>query len=198
LENSSHYTDLELFARISENDEAAFTQLFLSYTERLYPYVTNLLNAELWAVEIIQDVFLKVWKNRHTLRQIENPSAYLFRMAANRTLDHIKRHAIEVKTQYYISRQALYDTHNSTEEQLDFRITDNLLKAAIKSLPPQRQLVYRLKHEEGLSYDEIADKLHISKNTVRNHIAEALAAIRAYLLKYTGILLLLFFTGTRR
>ncbi len=195
MEYSSQHTDLELFSRISESDEYAFTQLFLSYTERLYPYVTNLLNSELWAEEIIQDVFFKIWKNRHTLKDIDNPSAYLFRMAANRTLDFLKRKAIEVKTQYEISRQASQRKENFTQEQLDFRITDSLYKAAVKSLPPQRQLVYKLKHEDGLSYDEIAEKLNISKNTVRNHIAEALAAIRSYLQKYIGILLVIFYSN---
>lgn len=197
LQNPSH-NDLELFVRIAESDESAFTQLFLAYTERLYPYVANLLNSELWAEEIIQDVFLKLWKNRHTLRDIDNPAAYLFRMAANRTLDHLKRHALEVKMQYHISRQSSHNGNNPTEEHLDFRISEHLLRAAVKSLPPQRQLVYKLKHEDGLSYEEIAGKLHISKHTVRNHIAEALQAIRTYLLKNAGILLFLIFYGHRR
>ena len=66
-------------------------------------------------------------------------------------------------------------------EDLDFREVENLLKEAVNTLPAQRRKVYQLVREEGLSYAEIAEKLQISKNTVRNHVAEALQEIRIYL-----------------
>ena len=56
-----------------------------------------------------------------------------------------------------------------------------MLKEAVRQLPAQRRKVYQLVREEGLSHAEIADRLQISKHTVRNHVAEALQEIRIYL-----------------
>lgn len=171
----------ELFKLIAEGDEVAFTTIFWAYTKRLYPFVLKLVNSDLWAEEIVQDVFSRLWERRETLKGIDNPTTYLFRMASNRTLDYIRRNELHVKMQYILAREKAEENRELTAELVDLKASEQLLKAAIHSLPPQRKLVYQLKHEENLSYDEIADRLKISRNTVRNHMAEALQAIRTYL-----------------
>ncbi|OQP61113.1 hypothetical protein A3860_05185 [Niastella vici] len=186
--NLSH-TDKELFTRISRGDEVAFAEIYLRYTEKLYPHVTRLLDSDLWAEEIVQDVFTKLWQVRQSLSSVENPSAYLYRMAGNRTLDHLKHHAIEVKMQYHMVREAEYLWNNSLEEHHDSRISG--IKRAVEQLTAQKQLIFRLKHVEGLTYEEIAHKLQLSKNTVRNHLTEALHFIRTYLFK-KGVFILLY------
>ena len=101
-------------------------------------------------------------------------------MASNRTLDYIKRNARDVKLQYYAARW-LAPGANHPETDQDFREVEALLKEAVQRLPVQRRKVYQLVREEGLSHAEIADRLQISKHTVRNHVAEALQEIRIYL-----------------
>jgi RNA polymerase sigma-70 factor (ECF subfamily) len=186
------YGERELFALISRNNEQAFTAIYLRYADKLYLHVSKLLKEDSWAEEIVQDVFVKLWQVRDTLHEIENPSAYLYRIAANRTLDYLKHRAVEVKAQYQVSLFTGSAPRNDTQEQLDFRTSEHLLNQAIKDLSAQKQLIFKLKHENGLSYEEIAHQLKLSKNTVRNHLAEALQTIRTYLLN-KGIFLLLFF-----
>jgi RNA polymerase sigma-70 factor (family 1) len=186
LTNRTHDTDINLFQRIAVGDDDAFTEIYLRYTRRILPHITRLLDSDLWAEEIVQDTFIKLWEIRHTLNTIENPSAYIFRIASNKTLDHLRHRAVEAKMQYQVARNAengADQTSNTTEDQLDFRISENLLKEAVSGLTPQKQLIYRLKHEEGYSYEEIATRLSLSKNTVRNHLADAMQFIRQYLLK---------------
>jgi len=188
LNNNLPYSDKELFSLISKGDDGAFTEIYLRYAEKLYPHISKLLNADLWVEEILQDVFTKLWQIRDSLSHVENPSAYLYRMAGNRTLDHIKRRAIEVKMQYHVVQQAEHFLYASAPEQ-DGRLRE--IKQAVQQLTPQKQLIFRLKHEEGLSYEEIAGQLQLSKNTVRNHLATTLEFIRNQLLK-KGVFMVVF------
>jgi len=181
LPEEQTYSERELFALISRSNEQAFTEIYLRYADKLYLHVAKLLKEDSWAEEIVQEVFVKLWQVRDTLGAVENPSAYLYRIAGNRTLDHLKHRAVEVRTQYQLSLLAGSSARNDTQEHLDFRISENLFKQAIKGLTPQKQLIFKLKHEDGQSYEEIARQLQLSKNTVRNHLAEALQTIRAYL-----------------
>jgi len=180
LEETGINTDKALFERIATGDEAAFSIIFFRYTARLAPFVTQLLQSDTWSEEIVQDVFLRLWQSRLQLGTIEHPSAYLYQMASNRTLDYIKRNARDVKLQYYAARW-LAPGANHPETDQDFREVEALLKEAVQRLPVQRRKVYQLVREEGLSHAEIADRLQISKHTVRNHVAEALQEIRIYL-----------------
>jgi RNA polymerase sigma-70 factor (ECF subfamily) len=180
LEETGINTDKALFERIAKSDEAAFTTIFFRYTARLAPFVTQLLQSDSWSEEIVQDVFLRLWQSRSQLGTIDHPSAYLYQMASNRTLDYIKRNARDVKLQYYSARW-LASGVNHPETDQDFREVEALLKEAVQRLPAQRRRVYQLVREEGLPHAEIADRLQISKHTVRNHVAEALQEIRIYL-----------------
>jgi RNA polymerase sigma-70 factor (family 1) len=189
LEETGINTDKALFERIASGDETAFSIIFFRYTARLAPFVTQLLQSDIWSEEIVQDVFLRLWQSRLQLAAIDHPSAYLYQMASNRTLDYIKRNARDVKLQYYAARW-LSPGADNPDTQLDFREIDSLLKEAVSRLPPQRRKVYQLVREEGLSHAEIADRLRISKHTVRNHVSEALQEIRAYLREH-GVMVVL-------
>jgi RNA polymerase sigma-70 factor (family 1) len=186
-------TDKELFKRISKSDEQAFTELYLRYSRVLKPHIARLLESELWAEEINQDVFTKLWQARETLIHVTHPPAYLFRMASNRTLDFIKQRSTEIQREYALAHSQNWAA-NSTEETFDARKSEELLKEAVRILSPQKQIIFRLRHEEGKSYEEIADNLRISKNTVRNHLTETLSLVRKYLLR-NGVFFLFFFLG---
>ena len=81
------------------------------------------------------------------------------------------------------------DTAEEIEGEIDVKFTQSLIDQAVNLLPPKRKLVYLLSKKDGLSRKEIADKLHISENTVRNQLVEALQFIREYL-NYKGDLTL--------
>lgn len=182
----STYHERDLLRRISKGDAASFTELFNKYSVKLAPYVSRLLNSDLWAEEIVQDVFLKLWAVRETLAEVENPQAYIYRMAANRTRDFLRHRSVEVKIQYWVALKTLQGSRNFTEEQFNLRISERLFREAVSHLPPQRLTAFRLRHEEGLGYDEIAKKMNISKNTVRKQLVSAMESIRAYLIDNKG------------
>ncbi|MBO9571626.1 MAG: RNA polymerase sigma-70 factor [Chitinophagaceae bacterium] len=189
LDSTTIEPERQLFSRIANGDKAAFTEIYLRYTEKLYPHVVKLLESELWAEEIIQDVFTKIWSAKETLAAVENPSAYLYKIAGNKTLDFLKHRSVEIKMQYRISRLTEQWSRLDTQDELDFKQSDTEFRKAINSLPTQQQKIFKLKHEHNMSYEEIAAELQLSKNTVRNHLTRAMESVRAHLLE-KGLLII--------
>jgi RNA polymerase sigma-70 factor (family 1) len=181
VESLETYSDKELFELISQNNEAAFAVIFYKYTAKLAPFVTKFLHADLWTEEIVQDTFLKIWQNRVKLSDVEFPAAYIFRIAANRSLDYIKKNALNIRLHYQLISLPENQPVNQTDQDISLRLTNKLIGEAVSNLPPQRQKVYEMARERGMSYNQISDALGISPHTVRNHMAEAIQEIREYL-----------------
>lgn len=190
--NKPLHTDREIFAQIAAGDEEAYARLFTQYFERLRWYAFKLLKSEFWAEEIVQEVFVHLWMVRDQLPAVQQPSSYLYRMTGNRCLDRIRRHTLEVRSQYMVSLLLHGSGHQLPEAQYDLRRIESCLAEAIDTLPRQCRVIYALQQDEGLSYQEIAERLQISRHTVRNQMTKTLQLIRRHLLQ-SGILLLCFF-----
>ena len=191
--NTDLYRDRELFKGIAQGDRQAFSTLFQAYSNPLYWHAFKLLHSEFWAEELVQDTFVQLWLKRSSLPDIGNPSAYLFRMVANKALDRIRRQALEIKMQYVTAHVLHNVTGEAIIEEDGWGPIRELLHTAVERLPDQRRRIYRLKYQEGFSYEEIAEKLSISRHTVRNHMVKALEDIRSFLLENRDLLLSLLY-----
>jgi RNA polymerase sigma-70 factor (family 1) len=181
-----------LFTRIANGDGTAFTELFRQYFEPLKWNALKMLKSEFWAEEIVQEVFTQLWDNREKLAAVESPAGFLFKITANRCLDRIRRQELEIKMQYVVNKALHRDTNSFQENSYDLDFIEKLIKEAVQQLPEQGRLVFELQRNEGLSYQEIADRLGISRNTVRNHMVKSLHFIRTYLRQKGEIFVLLF------
>jgi len=183
------FEDKELFNRIAQGDEQAFTTIFYRYTATIYPFVLSKAKSKAAAEEIVQDVFLKLWTKRELLTGMEAPSSYLMRIATNRTLDYLRRKAVEQKILLQVGNA---EEHNPIENELSFKEAKRLLDDAIAQMPLQRRTIYLLQ-QEGFTYDEIAARLSISAHTVRNHLALATKSLKDYLHKHGLSLFIILF-----
>jgi RNA polymerase sigma-70 factor (family 1) len=181
LPNEIPYSDHELFKKIAAGDEQAFATLVHRFTPQLFPYLQSLVPGEGWAEDLLQELFIKVWKNRATLPGIETPGGWLNKMAANLAIDFLRHRAVEVKTQYKINRNQQHATANPAGENYDWQFYETQLKDAVDQLTGQQKKIYELRHEEDLSYQEIAERMGISRHTVRNHLVAAGEKIRTHL-----------------
>lgn len=172
-------TDQELFILIAHNDKSAFDKIFNSYKKRLSFFVLKITKSETLTEEVVQSTFIKLWTNRSTLDKIDNPKAYIFTIATNAALDHLKKKLHESNMRREVMRTAQELKHNNIEEMIFLNESQSILVRAIEQLPPQRQLIYNLSRNEGKNYQEIAEQLKISKNTVRNQLVEALRSLRS-------------------
>lgn len=165
---------------VSRGDEQAFESLFLHYFPRIKGFISGILQNEEEAEDISQDIFVSMWQNREKLNEIENLNAYLFRVAKNTVFRHIERSLLfrdylQLQTE---NASFAHDNNESIEEELYAKELEYLIAIAVEKMPPQRKLIYKMSREEGLSNDEIAKRLVISKRTVENHLTLALSDIR--------------------
>lgn len=180
-----------MFTQIATGDEKAFRTLFDWYKTKIYFFILHIVDTEAEAEELVQEVFLRLWVSRQALTNVDNANSYLFVMARNRSLDHIQRVAAERKLKQQLHQQQ-EPFANTTEEDVDFAQSKQLVAAAVSQLPKQQELVFRLSKEQGLSRQQIAAQLNISENTVRNHLSEAMKFIKNYLQQHGDVAFLFF------
>jgi|SRR6218665_237949 len=169
-----------LCQRISESDEDAFRQVFHVQNKVLFAFLNRLLGSEETAKEIVQEVFLRLWMHRVNLPSIENPEGWLHTVAANLAYSHLRR---EARAASYKKAQ-LQAAEGSADQTFDFlekKDLQQLIHEAVLQLPPSRQTIFRLSKWEQLSRKEIAEKLQLSENTVRNQLAMAMQQIQEYI-----------------
>lgn len=185
------HEERELLARIATGSQAAFHQLFDTYKERLFTFAYTLTHSRVDAEEVVQDVFLKLWETRTSLPAIEHPQKYIFTMTRNRTLDLLTKVSRNQKLMHQVWAN-IAQSDEGTEEILNAKESQKLINEAVATLSERKQEVFRLSKVEGLSLDEIARELGISKQTVKNTLTEALKSIKEYLSSHSELLALLF------
>lgn len=169
-----------LLARIAQADQQAFRQLFESYNKLLFTFVEQIIKSASDAEEIVQQCFIKLWMNRGRLQQVDNPGAYLYAMARNKTIDHIRKIARDrvLQQQVWVNMQ---QADHSLEETIRTSEYQEIINRTLATLPEKKQTVYRLSREAGLSHEEIARQTGLSKSRVNNILAETLRLIRYHL-----------------
>ena len=180
LSKKDQHNGKALFQRVANDDHDAFRNLFDLYADRMYAAVYHHTKSRFIAEELVQEVFVSLWRHRGQLHVVEDPTAYLYRTVFN----HINNYMIKAANQRRILDQAterMAAENDTTRQELEAREMKKIISAAIGQLPPQKRTIYRLSREQGLSYQEIAVQLGISPNTVKNHLVEAMKLLRNYL-----------------
>lgn len=173
-------TEAELLERVAAGDEHAFTVLFDTWQPKLTHFIIQLTNSRETALEITQELFLKIWLNRTSLTQVDDLNAYLFASAKNRVLNEFKATEKERLRNRGYSQLISGESH-TTEETVLLHDTRALVEKAIEALPSQQRKVYLLSREEGMTQEAIALQLGISLETVKKHMVLALRHIRTAL-----------------
>jgi RNA polymerase sigma-70 factor (family 1) len=176
----------EIFAELAAGNERAFETIYHHYNKRLAPFVDKMVRSPELAEEIVQDIFVQLWVNRHLLHDISHPTSYLFNIATNKTLDYIKKIANNAKLMDRVAYRST-EISNETEERVIFRESAQIIQMAVAALPEQRKLIYHLSRNEGLTHEQIAERLNISRHTVKNQLVHALKFIRTFAEKRAGV-----------
>ncbi len=143
------------------------------------------------AEEIVQDLFVKFWENRATIKISSSVRSYLFTSVRNSCLNFIKHLKIEESYKQYneIERESGSIT---VDEEFEGSELEKQIRKAIDQLPPERKKVFIMSRFEGLKYREIAEKSGISIKTVENQMGKAIKFLRQELVEYTTIIAIVF------
>jgi RNA polymerase sigma-70 factor (ECF subfamily) len=143
------------------------------------------------AQSIVQDLFLYLWEHCDTLEAVSNLNAFLFTLTKNRCIDFYRRYMRVSRMQVSLDSLQERELHLKMEalKQFDENLfstqeIEELLNNAVNNLPEKCREVFILSRMEGLKHEEIARQLHISVNTVQNHISAALRRLKTELKDY--------------
>ena len=178
--------------RHDHGEEESFNELFDTYLDRVHDYIRSITKSHYLAEEVAQELFLILWKKRNELDHVENMDQYIFLIARNLAINQLKKAALDStkSTEFYIRSEK---EGNPVIEQINQRTLLDLLEKAVATLPPQPQKVYSLSRKQQMNFDEIAETLGLSRNTVKNHLNKALNDIRTFLIEhgYQPVIILL-------
>lgn len=177
-------SDSEAWNALLAGDRDAFQYLFRKYYDDLYHYAVKFSGKPGIAEDHIQKLFLKIWRRRDQLEEVEGVKTYLWTALRRSMIDTFRKQRTQNK---YLDK---YQTDNTqmqfTAEELVIRdeistIRSRELEAAINQLSPKEREVLYLKFYEGMSYKEIEQIMSVSYQTSRNYVYRALQSLKTIL-----------------
>lgn len=177
MTRSKPYNETELFARLANGDENAFSIVFNRYYDWFYGRAFKLSASHYFSEELVQETFVQLWNQRQYLAAAKDPDAYLFKMFYRELHARLRREALEKRRRNAVLDMPM-DEDVTQDDMKSLERNIAVFKAALREMPPQQLAVFRLIKEEGMSRQEVAERLGISPNTVRNHLAEAMRRLR--------------------
>lgn len=183
----------DLLSRVAEGDEKAFAALIRLYWKNIYAHALSWVRSAEEAEELTQDIFLKVWHSRETLPEMENFENWLFIISRNAILSAVRK---KLSRPAFLQQQELEEnslrpdllSENSQRPDLlsEKRQHYQVLLEGIALLPEKRQQVFRMSRLEGLTHEQIAERLGMHKDTVAQYIVKAVTFLKSYLREHIG------------
>jgi RNA polymerase sigma-70 factor, ECF subfamily len=172
-------SDTDLLNLLKKGDMRAFDTIYERYCKRMYCFAIRYIKQEEDAEEIVQEVFLKIWESRKRIDTYSSFNSFIFTIAYNTTISLLRKRVNENK---YLEQLQLRQQINNSDEIIDeihFKQIKEQLNTSLNQLTPRQREIFLLSREEGLTHSEIAKKLNISPNTVKNHLVTVLSFLRS-------------------
>jgi RNA polymerase sigma-70 factor (ECF subfamily) len=170
-------TDRQLIDLLKAGDETAFAEVYDRYAENLAGFASSKLYSLEDARDIIHDLFVKLWEDREQLNITSGLKPYLFTIARYRIIDKIRRNI--TREEYAVMVQSLSTNHQpGVEQQIAAKELQQSIEKSLDELSPRIKEIYQLSRDEHLSISEIAEKLNLSEQTVKNQLSTALKHLR--------------------
>jgi RNA polymerase sigma-70 factor (ECF subfamily) len=179
-------SDYDWIAGTRAGNYKAFDAMFVAYADPLCAYAYGLLRSRDDAQEIVQDLFLWIWENRTGWDVPGELRTYLYRSVRNRAISRMRHRRVQ---HLFRLRSAATDSLEmppravlpDAQDRLEAAELSRAIVRALETLPERCRQVFLLSRQHHMSYAEVAQVMQISPKTVENHMARALAGLRAAL-----------------
>ena len=186
-------TDHEMLTLLRAGESQAFSEIYERYWESLSLYTLKVIQSKEDALDIVQEVFVSVWKRRAELNIEVSLSAYLFKCVRNLSVKYIEKNITKRNFLSSLSL-SLKESELTSIDALELKELEIKIDNAVAKLPPKMREIYLLSRQENLSYRQIAEQLEIAETTVKKQVSNALKILRLEVstLTPTGLLLAVF------
>lgn len=185
LSDKNSYNEQLMLKKIANGDQKAFQRLFDIYWDRMFANGLRFLKSPELARDLTQEVFIRVWIAREKLVDVKQFEPYLYRISKNMFLDHLRKRLVATAciapADFEIEEEEL-----NPHKRLELNELERTISSAITFLPTQMQTAFKLSRFQGLTHEQIANEMNISKVTSQNYIARSLVIIRRYLMHHSG------------
>lgn len=183
MKSYTGFTDAELISYLNQDDQYAFTEIYRRYWDKIYVIARNRLGNSMDAEEIVQNIFLNLWRKRSTFELTTQFPNY-FAVAAKFEVMDLMRKQASVFEYVKDFKKKFSELDMQTQQEIEFSDFKEQMQSIITALPDKCQMVIKLKYNEGLSQKEIAAQLNISEKTVEAHLAKGRKILQQSLMDY--------------
>ena len=179
--------DNELIKNYLEGEEGSFEIIVKKYTRPLYSFVWRLCGNKESSEDIVQDTFLKVWKNLKKFDLERNFRVWIYAIARNSTYDFLRKKKLIMFSEMdnieenSTFEENLADTTPIADQIFEEKETAKTIKEVIKSLSPKYKEVVILRHETGMTFEDISDTLKEPMNSVKSRYRRAIIQMQEML-----------------
>ena len=168
-------TDETLIARFQQGDVQAFDVLVRRYKDQLLNFVFRFVGNRIDAEDIVQETFLRVFKNKHYYKEIAKFSTWVYTIAGNLAKTELRRRKRRkvFSVSNFVNEERDFDIPDSNrnpEKEVDGSLKDDFIQKAIDKLPPKFKEVILLRDVQGFAYEEISQILGIPLGTVKSRV----------------------------
>lgn len=183
--NTYHSLDeKELLILLKDGDKKAFAELYDRYWERMVVTAYVKLECRQDAEEIVQELFVELWRRRASLEINNSFYTYLAGAVKYKIYTFLAKKQKESDT---VRQLTVAQDCNTTQQWLDYELLREDLEKAVLELPEKCRLVFRLSREKGLSNREIAESLQVSVKAIEKHLTKALSHLHTALKNFTTL-----------
>ena len=193
MDKQINISEVNCLHALKNGDAAAFDKLFSEYGKRLYFFAYGYLKSKVEAEGVVQEVFLRIWRNRQHINPELSFKAYLFKIAYHHILELFEQNTQRQAYRHKILDETVEFT-DETNERLNYQILLEKVETLIQKLPTRQKEILLKRKKEGIPVKEIASQLGISPKTVENHLTEAIKNLKSGLGKdeISGIMFFFF------
>ncbi|MCE5174310.1 MAG: sigma-70 family RNA polymerase sigma factor [Bacteroidales bacterium] len=168
---------------VGEHSERAFRMIVNAYQEKVIRFISLFVSNRLECEELASDVFISLWGNKENLSDISDLENYIFIVAKNKALNHLRKGKTELINLDAFQVDAFYNTRTTPESIYISQEEVESLNAAINELPQKTKMAFLLVRENKMKYKDAAEVLGVSVKTIEKQVAAAVAKLKERLMK---------------